>query len=204
MDDIVLPPTRVLDALRERKQALESERSDLATRVRSIEGQLAELRLEAEHCASEAIQLQALIGFYETGGVSESAQPRADLVAPDSAEVGASVRESATAGTPYRKTTAQWTLAWRDEAVSVLQSRGEPLHYRELYRSISARGFTFGGKSPEASFLASLSRDQATFVGVGRGCYWLAAVPTNEEAMPAGPKRRPRRPKPIGKAGGRA
>jgi hypothetical protein len=162
------------------------------------------MRSEAERFASEAIQLEALIAFYENGSLIDAAVPQAIPSEQAASQDPLDIREASTSGAAARKTTAQWTLAWRDEAVSVLRGRGEPVHYRELYRAISARGFTFGGKSPEASFLASLSREQATFVGVGRGCYWLTAEQSSGEAIPAGPKRRPRRPKPIGKAGGRS
>ena len=94
--------------------------------------------------------------------------------------------------------TAPSVQAWRDETVTVLRENAAPMHYRELYRAIAARGFTFGGKSPEATFLASLSRDQATFAGVGKGSYWITGEPMSSDVQVPGPRRRERRPKPIG------
>jgi hypothetical protein len=92
-------------------------------------------------------------------------------------------------------------LAWRDAALAVLRERGTPMHYRELYAAVAARGVTFGGRSPEATFLASISRDVETFAGVGRGAYWIAGEPVGLDGAPTSPpanRRRPRRPRPIG------
>jgi hypothetical protein len=90
------------------------------------------------------------------------------------------------------------SLAWRDEAIAVLRENSAPMHYRELYGAIAARGLTFGGRSPEATFLASLSREQDAFVGVGKGSYWIAGEPMRPGGQVSGPRRRTRRPKPIG------
>jgi len=92
-------------------------------------------------------------------------------------------------------------LAWRDAALAVLRERAAPMHYRELYAAVAARGVSFGGRSPEATFLASVSRDVETFAGVGRGAYWIAGEPVGPEGAPTTApvkRRRPRRPRPIG------
>jgi hypothetical protein len=193
--------TSVVQALKERLRVLEAERSALASRVHDLEAELAVTRAAAQRCASEAIHLEGLVTFYENGfqedapavGSSGHAltEPEVEGDRPQRGDVKVVTL-------PVRRATAQWTVAWRDEAVAVLRGHGEPMHYRELYRAISARGFTFGGKSPEATFLASLSRDQATFAGVGRGCYWLTGEPMKSDARVAGPRRRARKLKPIG------
>lgn len=203
MDTRKTNQTAVVMALSERLRALDSERTILAAQVLDLEAQLTAARAAAEHCASEAIHLEGLVAFYEDRPVDApptEAPSSASAVQPEPVERG-QLENEAKAARPIRRATAQWTLAWRDEAVAVLRSSGGPMHYRDLYRAISARGFTFGGKSPEASFLASLSRDQTAFVGVGRGCYWLAGEPAVADPRPQGPRRRARRPKPIG--GGR-
>jgi hypothetical protein len=196
--------TSVVQALRERLGALDAERSVLAARVHDLEAELQAAREAAQRCASEAIHLEALIAFYENH--SQAQAPAIDSFGPASVEPEPPAdrpqrADAEIVALPVRRATAQWTVAWRDEAIAVLRARGAPMHYRELYRAISARGFTFGGKSPEATFLASLSREQTTFVGVGRGCYWIAGESMTPDAVVAGPKRRMRRPKPIG--GGR-
>ena len=91
-------------------------------------------------------------------------------------------------------------LAWRDAALAVLRERAAPMHYRELYAAVAARGASFGGRSPEATFLASVSRDVETFTGVGRGAYWITGEPLGPDDAPTTPvnRRRPRRPRPIG------
>lgn len=93
------------------------------------------------------------------------------------------------------------SLAWRDAALAVLRERAAPMHYRELYAAVAARGVTFGGRSPEATFLASISRDAAWFAGLGRGAYWIAGEPVGSDGTTTAPpanRRRPRRPRPIG------
>jgi hypothetical protein len=193
--------TVVVQALRNRLGALDAERGALAVRVHELEAELVATRAAAERCASEAIHLEGLVGFYENGSpapMSATGSPGPATMKPEPMVDLPQHGDVAVVTLPVRRATAQWTLAWRDEAVAVLRGNGEPMHYRELYRAISARGFTFGGKSPEATFLASLSRDQATFAGVGRGCYWLTGEPVKSDARVAGPRRRARRPKPIG------
>jgi hypothetical protein len=196
---------QMLAVVRARLSKLAEERSSLALRVHALEADLAGLRSEAERFATEAIQLESLIAFYENGAAAASSapDPHAASELPGASLETVNSRD-VPLGAATRKTNPQWTLAWRDEAVAVLRARGEPVHYRELYRAIAARGFTFGGKSPEASFLASLSREQATFAGVGRGCYWLAGETPDPTVGSGGPKRRPTRPRPIGARGGAA
>jgi HB1, ASXL, restriction endonuclease HTH domain len=193
--------TVIVRTLKDRLGALDAERGSLDVRVQELETELAATRAAAQRCASEAIHLEGLVAFYENGfqaqapavGSSGPATMEPKAVDERPKQVDVSVVTP-----PVRRATAQWTVAWRDEAVAVLRGHGEPMHYRELYRAISARGFTFGGKSPEATFLASLSRDHTTFAGVGKGCYWLSGEPLKSDAPVAGPRRRARRPRPIG------
>ncbi len=89
--------------------------------------------------------------------------------------------------------------------MATLTEHGAPMHYRELYRAVAARGFTFGGQRPEATFLASLHRDRATFQSAGKGMYWFAEQVTGAvPATAARTRRRARRPRPIGKSKGGA
>lgn len=187
--------TATIQALSDRLGALDAERGALALRVHELEAELAATLAAAERCASEAIHLEGLIAFYQ--GPTQVQVSEVEPSGPASMEPEAGSDVSVVTP-PVRRATAQWTLAWRDEAVAVLREHGEPMHYRELYRAISARGFTFGGKSPEATFLASLSRDQTTVAGVGKGCYWLTGEPMKSDVRVAGPSRRARRPQPIG------
>jgi hypothetical protein len=101
---------------------------------------------------------------------------------------------------------AAWTTAWRDAAVAALREHGAPLHYRDLYRHLASRGFTFGGQNPEATFLASLHRNRAVFQTAGKGTYWLveAAADGATPATAGRVRRRARRPQPIGRAKGAA
>lgn len=100
-----------------------------------------------------------------------------------------------------RRATVNWAAAWRDAAIGALREQGGPLHYRELCRILAGRGFVFGGKSPEATFLASLHRDRTTFQSAGRGTYWLVEAPDGESPAVAGrARRRTSRPRPIGRA----
>ena len=193
--------TVIVRTLRDRLGALDAERGSLNVRIQELEAELAATRAAAQRCASEAIHLEGLVAFYENDfqaqapavGSSGPATMEPEVVDDHTKQDYVSVVTP-----PVRRATAQWTVAWRDEAVAVLRGHGEPMHYRELYRAISARGFTFGGKSPEATFLASLSRDQTTFAGAGRGCYWLPGEPRTSDARVVGPKRRARKPRPIG------
>lgn len=211
------PSTRaVLEALNGRLAAVAERRADLAERMSRLEAELVDLRAAAERCAEEAIQVEGLIRFYE---------PRAQATPTSSQAATAEALELSTYARPAEAGVAdanavegsasnsepapprrgiglpQWTAAWREETAKTLREGGVPLHYKELYRAIAARGFTFGGRTPEATFLASLNRDTVTFTGVGRGCYWLAGEPLPNGVEPARPARRVRRPRPIGHRG---
>jgi hypothetical protein len=190
--------TSVVQALKDRLVTLGIERSDLANRAQRLEAELEIVRQAAQQCAAEAIRIEGLISFY---GANQLEQPVAlgddsEALSEDEAIRGRSQRVDEQT---HRRAAAQWTTGWRDEAISVLRDHGSAMHYRDLYRAIAARGFSFGGRSPEATFLASLSRDRDTFVGVGRGCYWVVgAAPTSTTPAP-GPQRRTRKPTPIGR-----
>lgn len=197
--------TIVVEALRVRVGALENERAVLALRARNLDVELEATRSSAQRLAEEAIQLKTLIAFYENGTersavkATAPAQDRFDASPKDAAEVSNDV-DAASVALPARRPTTQWTQAWREQSLAVLREAAGPMHYRELYRAIAAHGFTFGGKSPEATFLASLNRDQESFTGVGRGCYWIAGEAVPSDKLVPGPKRRARRPRPIGRA----
>jgi hypothetical protein len=192
--------TVVVQALKERLATLAVERSDLANRAQSLETELEVVRQAAQRCAAEAIRLEGLVSFYEAGQLEQTATTADHGEAPAGEEATQGRAQRTDDALPtLRRAVAQWTTGWRDEAVSVLRGRGSPMHYRELYRAISARGFTFGGKSPEATFLASLSRDRDAFVGTGRGCYWIVGDSPTSTAPAPGPQRRARKPTPIGR-----
>lgn len=190
----------VMIALRQRLRMLSNERDALVKRAQGLEAALAATSAEAQRRAAEALHLQALIDFYEqelppdVSDAGEAAELRPDRAEQDDTAEGTSAGSIRRAG-------QAWTTAWRDAAVAALQDAGGPLHYRELYRLLAARGFTFGGRSPEATFLASLHRSRTTFETAGKGTYRLAGtVAGNSPAPAARNRRRTRRPRPIGKS----
>jgi hypothetical protein len=143
------------------------------------------------------------VGLGGAPGESGSEAPPPEEDAPSSpiragSEESADDREETGQSTEAERDLGMPALAWRDEAIAVLRENSAPMHYRELYGAIAARGLTFGGRSPEATFLASLSREQDAFVGVGKGSYWIAGEPMRPGGQVSGPRRRTRRPKPIG------
>ena len=173
----------------------------MVTRTRELEAALDEASSEAQRLAAEAVQLDALLGFY----IPE--QPPAPRLSsegvagvPAAGSTGERQPPHGSATTPVRRAPAPWTSGWRDAATAALRDHGGPLHYRDLYRIVAARGFTFGGKSPEATFLASLHRDRATFQGAGKGTYWLVESDGAADPTPAPrTRRRTSRPRPIGR-----
>jgi hypothetical protein len=121
---------------------------------------------------------------------------RAPFVEPTNASVAVPV--AAATGSESVETAR---LVWRDVALAVLREKAAPMHYRDLYAAVVARGVTFGGRSPEATFLASISRDAEWFAGLGRGAYWIAGEPFSSNGTATAPpakRRRPKRPRPIG------
>jgi hypothetical protein len=203
MDSTGGEATSVIATLRDRLRALAGERDLLALRARELEAELAATSAAAQRRAAEAVQLEALISFYE-----QESPPGPTSRLPGPTEGTGAAAPAATA-TPVpipaaiRRASGSWTSAWREAAVATLTEHGAPMHYRELYRAVAARGFTFGGQRPEATFLASLHRDRATFQGAGKGTYWLVGQGTG--AVPATAprtRRRMRRPRPIGKPKG--
>ena len=204
MDKSVAEQAGVIEALTERLSVLAEERDALAARARDLEAALAATSVEAQRRAAEAVHLQALIDFYEQdppndrATAGEAVQPRPQRDDQDG--------DAAAGSAPsIRRAGAAWTTAWRDAAVAALQAHGAPMHYRDLYRLLAGRGFTFGGQSPEATFLASLHRNRGTFQSAGKGTYWLVeAAPGDAHATAARARRRTRRPRPIGKTKGAA
>ena len=192
----------VMDALHERLRVLALERDALAGRTRELEAALSATSAEAQRRAAEALHLQALIDFYEHEQPPDGAVGRG-FPAPEQAGDGQRDETNLPPSPSIRRAAGSWTSAWRDAAVAALTECGAPLHYRELYRLVAARGFTFGGRSPEATFLASLHRNRSTFESAGKGIYWLVeAAPAEAPATAAPTRRRTRRPRPIGKAKG--
>jgi hypothetical protein len=189
-----------MTALKQRLQLLSQERDALAERAHELEAALAATSAEAQRRAAEALHLQALIDFYEHGNPPEgSAEREAEELRADRDERDSSIARSS-AGS-VRRASPAWTSAWRDAAVAALRDAGGPLHYRELYRLLAARGFTFGGRDPEATFLASLHRSRTTFKTAGKGTYWLAEPDGGDTPTTAARnRRRTRRPRPIGKS----
>ncbi len=191
----------VVKTLVDRMTALEIERTELAECVGELERQLANARAATERAATEAVHVEALMVFYQNGNPIPRSAPE---VTPDPASHEARGRnqvgvvEVAETVPPVRRAPAAWSQAWRDETLAALRDRGAPTHYRDLYKSIAARGFTFGGRSPEATFLASLNREAGIFQRVGRGSYWVAGEPVPEVGAPSESRRRSLRPRPIG------
>jgi hypothetical protein len=211
MDSFPPQQAGIIAALTERLGVLALERDSLARRARELETALSETSQAAQVRASEAVQLQALLDFYRggrepalTASELERQLPPPELVRDAEVAMPPSVEPTATL--PARtagqgRPTAAWTAAWREAAIAALREHGAPLHYRELYRVVAGRGFTFGGKSPEATFLASLHRDRTTFQGAGKGTYWLVEPVDGETpAVAARTRRRTRRPAPIGRS----
>ena len=197
-----------MGALRERLSVLAQERDALAARARDLEAALAATSVKAQRRAAEAVHLQALIDFYEQKPLVEAtaaSQPSAPGSARAEADGEGAGAAAAASAPSIRRAGAAWTTAWRDSAVAALQAHAAPMHYRDLYRLLAARGFTFGGRSPEATFLASLHRNRGTFQSAGKGTYWLVeAAPGDAPVIAARARRRTRRPRPIGKTKGTA
>jgi hypothetical protein len=63
----------------------------------------------------------------------------------------------------------------REIAVQVLTERhpdGEPIHYKQWYALLQEAGYSIGGKDPQATFLASISRSpQVRSMGGRSGLY---------------------------------
>lgn len=162
----------------ELQAGLRDRRDRLAVEQQAAVEAASAAELRAARLTAEMRQIEALLAFWDGG------DPATPIPTP-----------------APRREPGPLDGAWRPEAQRILEQTGHPLHYRDLYRLLAGRGFTFGGNSPEAVLLAGLSRAKNTFVAVGKGCYWL----TDRELPSAGdwgPTRRPRRPRPIGHAAG--
>jgi hypothetical protein len=164
----------MVSTLRERRLSLGGERRDVAARIQTEQARYTELTEELD-------RIEGLLEFY--GALDPvPVDPTPPSPTPEPPADG----------------------AWRAEAVRILEEHGGPLHYRELYHMLAVRGFPFGGRTPEAVLLSSLSRARTTFTAVGRGGYWLTGVEIPAAASQAwGPARRPQRPQPIGRRGKR-
>jgi hypothetical protein len=69
-------------------------------------------------------------------------------------------------------------LRLREIAVQVLTERhpnGEPIHYKRWYALLREAGYSIGGKDPQATFLASISRSpHVRSMGGRSGLYVIA------------------------------
>ena len=59
----------------------------------------------------------------------------------------------------------------QDVAYEVLSARGAPMHFRELYAELLARGVPLGGRDPAAGLITYLVRDKERFEWASRGTY---------------------------------
>lgn len=70
-------------------------------------------------------------------------------------------------------------------AVRVLAERhpeGEPIHYKEWYALLREAGYSIGGKDPQATFLASISRSpRVRSIGRRSGLYVIAGGQAGSE-----------------------
>lgn len=74
-------------------------------------------------------------------------------------------------------------------AVQVLAERhpeGEPIHYKEWYALLREAGYSIGGKDPQATFLASISRSpRVRSIGRRSGLYVIAGGQAGSEGAGA-------------------
>jgi repressor of nif and glnA expression len=57
--------------------------------------------------------------------------------------------------------------------VKILKRAGHPLHYKKITDLVSKRGYSFRGKTPDATIRASLIRGRQ-FTRTGRGTWGLS------------------------------
>jgi hypothetical protein len=74
-------------------------------------------------------------------------------------------------------------------AVQVLSDRhpnGEPIHYKQWYALLREAGYSIGGKDPQATFLASISRSpNVRSVGRRSGLYVIAGGKADDDQSAA-------------------
>jgi hypothetical protein len=203
-----------LDEVHGRIDELTSERERLSLEITERQGRYALVTTELTH-------LEALVAMHEGGA---STEPRAPFVRDVELRLGVgerSVRDGGPKSAVLREPAASTTEppasprnavvsvatppdgAWKAEAIRLLEEHGQPMHYRDLYRALAARGFVFGGRNPEGVLLTGVSREKNVFFGVGKGGYWL--VGRESKAMqpaagPSTPRKASTRPRPIGRA----
>jgi hypothetical protein len=201
------------EALRERRMVLRRERDALA-------GEIALLQTRLSSVAGELTRVDALLDLYEPesrgpangreGAATRNSEAAVPL-APQATSLG-SASPAAGGAEPERRVAQPTAMpappegAWKGEALRLLEEHGAPMHYKDLYRSLAAHGFTFGGRNPEAVLLTGVSREKETFVALGKGCYWIMGrkVPSGARVQTPRSATRARRPRPIGRSQGRA
>ena len=67
--------------------------------------------------------------------------------------------------------------------IPILEERGHPMHYREIYSALEERGFEIQGQDPGNSLLARLISTNL-ITRVGRGFYTLAKQPDTDKNTP--------------------
>ena len=201
-----------LDEVHGRIGELIGERERLSLEITERQGRYALVTTELSH-------LEALVAMHEGGAASES---RALSASGAALRLGAGEplvreggpkspvrRESAisTGEPPSSPQNASVSVAtppdgaWKAEAIRLLDEQGRPMHYRDLYRALAARGFVFGGRNPEGVLLTGVSREKHVFFSVGHGAYWLVGrEPKGAQPAVVPSKTRVTRPRPIGRA----
>jgi len=202
-----------LDEVHGRIGELIGERERLSLEISERQGLYALVTTELTH-------LEALVAMHEGGTSADLRTPLArdvglrvgvgDRSPRDGGPKSAVLREPAasTAMPPASLQNAVASMptppdgAWKAEAIRLLEEHGGPMHYRDLYRALAARGFVFGGRNPEGVLLTGVSREKNVFLGVGKGGYWLVGreskAPQPATGLPA-PRKSTTRPRPIGR-----
>jgi hypothetical protein len=170
-------PSAWVGALTTRRDELLRERGELSSSI-------AALQERSESIATEVRHIDALL--------ESAARSVATDAASQDPAAAALTDEPATAvdGRSSRRP------PWVDEAVGILREVAHPLHYTEINRRLGQRGFTFGGRSPDATLLAGMSR-YALFISKGRGHYTVEGVEVPDEWAAHAPSARRARPRSV-------
>ena len=129
---------------------------------------MAEYRALAASIASEREQSERL------QGLADQARVRADAKEGDLRELGALLGIDPQMRLDHLDARLRGQRL-RDIAIRVLTEAhpsGEPIHYKQWYTLLREAGYSIGGKDPQATFLASISRaPQVRPVGNRSGLY---------------------------------
>jgi len=63
----------------------------------------------------------------------------------------------------------------RNTVVAIMREESHPLHYKQIYERLKARGIAVRGKEPARNIIAHMSQD-LRFVNVGRGMWTLISL----------------------------